>query len=180
VRSIHLAVHVGSECSFLWNAYESQKCAVELNLTMIPSRSYLERWPAKNSPLERAVFNSCKTLKLAQSTRMRGVPHVVCWHEEVGDEITQEFTDKFYRALVRNSTVSSRDYRVAFVDAANEMQNSQRTNGSQQPAISSLQTAASLPMACLPTAACHSSWNGREATLFPSTSKCCPVSTRLD
>ena len=84
---------------------------------------------------------------------MRGVPHVVCWHEKVGDEIAQEFTEKFYRALVRNSTVSSRDYRMAFMDATNEMQNSQRANSSQQTANSSLQTAASLQLAYLPAAA---------------------------
>ena len=71
------------------------------------------------------------------------MPHVICWHQDVYDDIASEFIEKFYRALVRNSTVSSRDYRMAFMDAANELQNSQRANSSHLPANSSLQTAVS-------------------------------------
>jgi hypothetical protein len=141
VRLIHLSGHGGSGCSFLWHVHESQKGAVEFNDDSISL--ILGTVAGKNGPLECAVFNSCDTLKLAKSTRMRGVPHVVCWHEKVVDEIAQEFTEKFYRALVRNSTVSSRDYRMAFMDAANELQNSQRANSSHLPANSSLQTAVS-------------------------------------
>jgi hypothetical protein len=144
VRLIHLSGHTcvrDSGCSFLWNADESQKGAVEFNSDSISL--ILGTVAGKNGPLECAVLNSCDTLKLAKSTRMRGVPHVVCWHEKVGDEIAQEFTEKFYRALVRNSTVSARDYRMAFMDTANELQNSQRANSSHLPANSSLQTTVS-------------------------------------
>ena len=132
VRLIHLSGHGGRGCSFLWNADEGQRNAVEFNDESISLM--LGTVAGKNGPLECAVLNGCYTFKLAKLTRMRGVPHVICWHEDVHDEISQEFSEKFYRALVRHSTVSTRNYKMAFMDATNEMQNAPRENSSQQSA----------------------------------------------
>lgn len=57
---------------------------------------------------------------------------MVCWPRGVEDSISQEFTEKFYRALVRNSTLSTRNYKSAFMIAVGDMQKSQLLKKNQQ------------------------------------------------
>jgi hypothetical protein len=130
VRVFHLGGHADEGVSFLWNADQRATNASEFNDDSIAL--LLGAVAGKNGPLECAVLNACYTYRTGQLLRKRGMPHVVCWPRKVEDSISQEFTEKFYRALVRNSTLSTRNYKSALMIAVGDMKNSQRTNRKQQ------------------------------------------------
>jgi hypothetical protein len=130
VRVFHLGGHADKGGGFLCNADQRATNASEFNDDSISL--LLGAVAGKNGPLECAVLNACYTYRTGQLLRKRGMPHVVCWPGDVNDSISLEFTEKFYRALLRNSTLSTRNYKMAFKIAVEDMKNSQRTNRTQQ------------------------------------------------
>ena len=125
VRIFHLGGHAGNGISFLWNADKTADRATEFNDDSIAL--VLGTVAGKNGPMECAVLNACYTYKTGKLIRSRGMPHVICWHKDVADEISMEFTEQFYRALLKDSTLSLRNYKLAFFAATGAMQKSKRT-----------------------------------------------------
>jgi hypothetical protein len=78
---------------------------------------------------------------MGQLLRAAGMSHVVCWRTPVHDDVAREFCNHFYQALVeqtveqtRNGSSSQRDYRSAFVAAADAMRVHAFTGGALRPA----------------------------------------------
>jgi len=110
VKILHLAGHGRKECGFVWNADDSAKFEMEVEIEILAD---IVGWATgERGPIQCTVLNACSTKKLGQLLREAGVLHVVCWRKPVHDEIAREFCYQFYQALIQQSTEgrSQREY----------------------------------------------------------------------
>jgi len=126
VRVLHLAGHGRKECGFIWNASDAATVGKEFDIHAISM--LIGSVAGKDGPMECVVLNACSTEKMGRLLLQRGVPCVICWRTQVQDETAKELCERFYRALVENAS-GLRDYRRAFLVAADGMQSSRHTGG---------------------------------------------------
>eukprot|EP00277_Geminigera_cryophila_P013459 CAMPEP_0179444644 /NCGR_PEP_ID=MMETSP0799-20121207/28080_1 /TAXON_ID=46947 /ORGANISM="Geminigera cryophila, Strain CCMP2564" /LENGTH=1038 /DNA_ID=CAMNT_0021231873 /DNA_START=47 /DNA_END=3165 /DNA_ORIENTATION=+ len=129
VRVLHLAGHGREKCSFIWNASDSATARREFDVDAICLA--IGSVAGKKGPMECVVLNACSTEKMGRLLLQQGVPYVICWRTPVQDETAKEVCERFYRALVEN-TSGLRNYQLAFLAATDGFLSSAHTSGAAQ------------------------------------------------